>query len=130
MPSLTKKIVRGRVYYYLRESQRVNGKPKIVSTIYLGSAESIRDRLLSPQPAEVAVREFGGSVATLSMAQACDVVSTIDRHVPERGNQGPSVGQYLLLAALNRCLAPSSKAGIAHWYSKTALPRLLPFTPN
>jgi transposase len=130
MPSLTKKIVRGRAYYYLRESQRVNGKPKIVSTLYLGSAESIRDRLLSPQPVEVAVREFGGSAATLSMAQACDVVSTIDRHVPKRGNQGPSVGQYLLLAALNRCLAPSSKAGIAHWYSKTALPRLLPFTPS
>lgn len=49
MPSLTKKMVRGRPYYYLRQSQRVNGKPKIVSTIYLGSAESIRDRLLCPQ---------------------------------------------------------------------------------
>jgi transposase len=130
MPSLTKKIVRGRPYYYLRESQRVNGKPKIVSTIYLGSAESIRDRLLCPQPAEVAVHEFGGSAATLSMAQDLDVVATIDRHAPKRGSQGPSVGQYLLLAALNRCLAPTSKSGIAHWYSKTALRRLLPFTPK
>lgn len=130
MPSLTKKIVRGRPYYYLRESQRVHGKPKIVSTIYLGSAESIRDRLLSPQPAEVAVHEFGGSAATFSMAQALEVVATIDRHVPKRGHQGPSVGQYLLLAALNRCLAPTSKSAIAHWYGKTALRRLLPFTPQ
>ena len=130
MPSLTKKIVRGRPYYYLRESQRVNGKPKIVSTIYLGSAESIRDRLLSPQPSEVAVHEFGGSAATFSMAQDLDVVATIDRHVPKRGSQAPSVGQYLLLAALNRCLAPTSKSGIAHWYSKTGLRRLLPFTPQ
>lgn len=48
MPSLTKKIVRGKPYYYLRECQRVNGKPKVVSTIYLGSPESIRDRLLRP----------------------------------------------------------------------------------
>lgn len=130
MPSLTKKMVRGRPYYYLRESQRINGKPKIVSTIYLGSAESIRDRLLCPQPTEVAVHEFGGSAATFSMAQDLEVVATIDRHVPKRGNQGPSVGQYLLLAALNRCLAPTSKSGIAHWYSQTGLRRFLPFTPK
>jgi transposase len=130
MPSLTKKIVRGRPYYYLRECQRVNGKPKVVSTIYLGSAENIRDRLLRPQPAEVAVQEFGGSAATFAMAQALDVVAIIDRHVPKRGSQGASVGHYLLLAALNRCLAPTSKSGIAHWYSKTALRRWLPFTAN
>ncbi len=130
MPSLTKKIVRGRPYYYLRECQRVHGKPKVVSTIYLGSAENIRDRLLRPQPAEVAVHEFGGSAATFSMAQALDVVAIIDRHVPKRGSPGPSVGHYLLLAALNRCLAPTSKSGIAHWYSKTTLRRWLPFTAN
>jgi hypothetical protein len=126
MPSLTKKIVRGKPYYYLRECQRVNGKPKVASTLYLGSPESIRDRLLRPQPTEVAVHEFGGSAATFAMAQALDVVATIDRHLPKRGAQGPSVGQYLLLAALNRGLAPISKTGIAHWYSKTALRRFLP----
>jgi transposase len=130
MASLTKKIVRGKPYYYLRECRRVNGKPKVVSTIYVGSPDSIRDRLLSPQPAEVAVQEFGGSAAAFSTAQALDVVAAIDRHVPKRGTQGPSVGQYLLIAALNRCLAPSSKAGIAHWYGKTALRRWLPLTPN
>ncbi len=64
------------------------------------------------------------------MAQTLDLVATIDRHVPKHGAQGPSVGQYLLLAALNRCLAPTSKASIAHWYSKTALRRFLPITPN
>jgi len=30
------KIIRGNPYYYLRECQRVAGKSKIVSTIYLG----------------------------------------------------------------------------------------------
>ena len=129
MPSLTKKMVRGKPYYYLRECQRVNGKPKVVSTIYLGSPESIRNRLLRPQPAQVASQEFGGSAAVFSIAQALEVVATIDRHVPKRGGQGPSVGHYLLLAALNRCLAPTSKARIAHWYGKTALRRLLPLTP-
>jgi transposase len=128
MPSLTKKIVRGKPYYYVRESQRVNGKPKVVSTLYLGSLESILERLLRPKPVEVAFQEFGGSAAVFSLAQALDVVATIDRHVPKRGHQGPSVGQYLLLAALNRCLAPTSKAQIASWYGKTVLRRLLPLT--
>jgi transposase len=130
MASLTKKIVRGQPYYYLRECQRVNGKPKIVSTVYLGSAESMKERLLRPQPEEISLREFGGSAAAFSIAETLDVVATVDRHVPKRGQQGPSVGQYLLLAALNRCVAPASKSQIASWYGKTVLPRLLPLTAH
>ena len=55
MPSLTKKIIRGKPYYYLRECQRVAGKPKIVSTIYLGPPQSILDRLMRPEPAQLDV---------------------------------------------------------------------------
>jgi transposase len=128
MPSLTKKILRGKPYYYLRECQRVNGKPKIISTIYLGTPQSIFDRLLRPEPSNLALREFGASAALFSIAQALQVVTTIDRHVPKRGSQGPSVGHYLLLAALNRCIAPCSKAQMADWYQKTVLARLLPLS--
>lgn len=128
MPSLTKKIIRGKPYYYLRECQRVDGKPKIVSTIYLGPPQSIRDRLMRPEPAQVAIYEFGASAAVWDMAQAIDLLATMDRHVPKRGSQGPSVGQYILIAALNRCMAPCSKAQIADWYQKTALRRLLPLS--
>lgn len=126
MASLTKKIIRGKPYYYLRESKRVNGKPKIVSTIYLGPPQRLLDRLLRPEPAKVALAEFGASAAVFTLAQALEVVATIDRHVPKRGGQGPSVGEYLLVAALNRCIAPCSKAQIGDWYAKTALRRLLP----
>jgi len=126
MPSLTKKIIRGKPYYYLRESRRVNGKPKIVSTIYLGPLPRLLERLLRPAPAQVAVVEFGASAAVFALAQTLEVVATIDRHVPKRGGQGPSVGQYLLVAALNRCIAPCSKARLGAWYAKSALRRLLP----
>jgi transposase len=128
MPSLTKKIIRGKPYYYLRECQRVDGKPKIVSTIYLGPPQSFLDRLLRPEPAKVAIYEFGASAAVWDMAQAIDLLAILDRHLPKRGSQGPSVGQYLLIAALNRCMAPCSKAQIAVWYHKTALRRLLPLS--
>src|SRR6266436_10449379 len=95
MPSLTKKTIRGKPYYYLRECQRVDGKPKIVSTIYLGPPQSILDRLMRPEPAQVAIYEFGASAAVWDMAQAIDLLATMDRHVPKRGSQGPSVGQYI-----------------------------------
>ncbi|MGH7428247.1 MAG: IS1634 family transposase [Candidatus Methylomirabilaceae bacterium] len=128
MPSLTKKIIRGKPYYYLRECQRVDGKPKIVSTIYLGPPQTILERLMRPEPAKVALREFGASAAVFDIARSLDVVATIDRHVPKRGSQGASVGQYLLVAAINRCVAPCSKAQIGDWYEKTVLRRLLPLS--
>lgn len=130
MPSLTKKLIAGKPYYYLRECQRVNGKPKIVWTLYLGSPQRLLERLTRPEPERVDLYEFGGSAATYEIATILDVVDTIDRHVPKRGTEGPSVGQYLLLAALNRCVQPCSKAQLAQWYSKTVLRRLLPLSPG
>ncbi len=125
MASLTKKVIRGRPYYYLRECQRVDGKPKIVWQQYLGSPAELVRRLAGPAPHKVVIREFGASAACVDIARQFDVVAIIDRHVPKRDDRGPSVGQYLLIAALNRCLAPRSKAKIGAWYETTVLPRLL-----
>jgi transposase len=129
MPSLTTKTIRGHEYYYLRECQRVNGKPKIVWQEYIGTRESLIRRLTCPEPEEAVLREFGGSAACFDMATELDVVATIDRHVPKRKRQGATVGQYLVAAALNRCLAPCSKTHLAAWYKRTVLPRLLGVPP-
>jgi hypothetical protein len=40
----------GKACYYLTESARVNGKSRIVSQQYLGSAEEIAERLSEPGP--------------------------------------------------------------------------------
>lgn len=125
MASLTKKIIGGKAYYYLRECKRVNGKPKIVSQQYIGSQEQLIARLTNPVPQEGIIRDFGAVVAVYEMAKQLDLVELIDRHVPKRGKQGPSVGEYLMVATINRCLAPCSKARIADWYEKTTLPRLM-----
>lgn len=130
MPSLTKKIIGGKPYYYLRQCERVNGRPKIVWTHYLGTPQRLVERLTAPQPLTVGVAEFGASAATFDVAMALDVVATIDRHVRKRGAAGPSVGQYLLLATLNRCVHPRSKAALYDWYRRTALRRLLPFSSS
>jgi transposase len=132
MPSLTAKLINGHTYYYARECQRVDGRPKIVRTIYLGSLEQILQAVqrhqAAPQPQSVDIAAFADVVALYDLAEQIGLVGLIDRHVPKR-HQGLSVGQYLLLAAINRCLHPTSKRQLAEWYRLTVLPKLLPATP-
>jgi len=106
----------------------VGGKPKIVWTLYIGSPQRLVERLTRPQPERVALHEFGASAATYDIASRLGVADIIDRHVSKRTSRGPSVGQYLLVAALNRAIAPRSKAQLGEWYRKTVLRRLLPMS--
>jgi len=41
MTSIIKKVFNDNTYYYAVKSARVNGKPRIVSQIYLGTADNI-----------------------------------------------------------------------------------------
>jgi len=128
MVSLVKKTIRGHPYYYARECQRIDGKPKIVWQKYLGKAEDIVAAVTqSPgagEPATAVVTEFGAVAALYDLAERLELVAQIDTHVPKRGT-APTVGTYLLVAILNRCVAPCSKAGIAEWFQDTALRRLI-----
>jgi transposase len=76
------------------------------------------------QPEEAVVTEFGAVVALYDLARRLRLVEHVDQHVPKRG-PGPSVGTYLLVAVINRCVDPQSKAGIGAWFQKTALRRLV-----
>lgn len=132
MPSLTPKLIYGKTYYYVRECRRVDGKPKIVRTTYLGTLQNILaavQQAKQPPPHQsVDIAAFGDVVALYQLAEQIELVPLIDRHVSKRRRQGLSPGQYLLLAAINRAVHPTSKAKLADWYRQTALPRLLPAT--
>ena len=69
-----------------------------------------------------------GQMAFANREQA-DEAKYIDAQVPKR-HQGLSVGQYMLLAAINRAACPTSKAQLADWYRKTVLTRLIPATAD
>jgi transposase len=131
--SLTPKVIGGRTYYYARECQRVDGKPRIVKTAYLGSLDHILEALSQAktplQPKSARLASFGDVAALYDQAQQIGLVQLIDAQVPKR-DQGLSTGQYLLLAALNRAAHPTSKAQLADWYHHTVLPRLLPATTD
>ena len=129
MASLTAKRIKGKTYYYVRECRRVAGRPKIVRTIYLGTLERIMADVLNrgtvPQPETVDVASFGDVAALYDLAQSIGLVQIMDQAVPKR-RQGLSTGEYLLLAAINRAVHPTSKMQLAAWYRQTTLRRLLP----
>ena len=130
MASIIKKIKQGRPYYYAVQCKRVDGKPRIVWQKYLGTVEGIvarADATRPSRPKEVIIFEAGGVVALLGIAQRLDLLSLINECAPKRA-QGPSVGHYMLLAALNRALAPCSKLEIGQWYESTLLRRLWHFS--
>lgn len=128
MASLVKKKIGGKAYYYARECKRVDGRPKIVWQKYLGKAEDIVRCMTDAgapapaQPQEALITEFGAVAALYDLAERLQIAATIDRHVPKSG-AGPGVGTYLLVAILNRCVAPCSKSSMADWFEKTALRR-------
>ena len=129
MASIVKKIKKGRPYYYAVQSQRVNGKPRITWQKYLGTIAAIVERADAarpPRPKETVIFEAGGVAALLRIAQRLGVLELINAVVPKR-RQGPTVGHYMVLAALNRALAPRSKVEIGPWYEGTALRRLWGF---
>ncbi len=126
MASITKKKKKNRSYYYAVQSARVNGKPRIVWQKYLGTVDAIVKRAegaAPPKPKETVIFEAGGVAGLLGIAQRLGLVELIDETAPKR-DQGASVGQYMVLAALNRALAPCSKVAIGDWYEQTVLRRL------
>jgi len=126
MASISKKIKKGRPYYYAVECKRVEGKPRIVWQKYLGTIGNIvkrADEARPPRPQHTVIFQAGGVAALLGIAQRLDLLELINQVAPKR-DQGPSVGHYIVLAALNRALASTSKLQIAQWYEETVLRRL------
>ena len=128
MASLYKKTINGKPYWYLREMARVDGKPKMVSERYVGTAAEI-EALLDARKAAVLPQRtrhlaFGDVAAAWGLLEEAGVVGIIDTMAgPRPAGQPLSTGTYLALAALNRLVAPCSKAAFADWWKTTAADR-------
>jgi transposase len=126
--SLYPKKIGGKTYWYLREMARVDGKPKMVSERYLGTAAEIAAAVEGREAAVLPERTrhlaFGDVAAAWGMLDELGVAGIIDDAAgPRPAGQPLSTGTYLALAALNRLVAPCSKAGFADWWKTTAADR-------
>lgn len=100
----------------------------MVSERYLGSAKDIEKLLDAKEAATVPEKTrplgFGDCAAVWGILQRLHIVGIIDEVVgPRCADAGASVGSYLALAALNRVVAPTSKAGFSDWWKTTAADR-------
>ncbi len=109
----------GKTYYYLAESARVGGKPRIVSQQYLGSAEEVMARLSTVGPGEpdrTRHLAFGDLAATWSVIERLRIGEIVDEVVGDRRSDAHgSVGTYIALATLNRVCDPCSKLAFSNF---------------
>ena len=84
MASIVGKRQGNQTYYYLVESARVGGKPRIVFQQYLGSAEEVAAKLsgaAAGMPVRTQHKGFGDVAAVWSMLDRLGVAEVIDQTV-------------------------------------------------
>jgi transposase len=139
---LTTKKVKGIVYYYLQDNVREGKKVKTVFNKCVGNAKTVLDILLRYVEDKGGGRlleegnkilkakssdpyEFGAVSALLSVAERNGIRNIVNTYCVKR-EQGMSLGDYMLLAAINRAVAPSSKRSFWDWFKDTTLIKNFP----
>ena len=129
MASIIKKKSKYSTYYVIAESARVDGKPRIVKQWYLGTIEKIiamaEGGSDKQAPRQIDCVSEGAIAVLFKIAEELGIRNIVDSYCPKR-RQGMSVGDYILIAALNRALAATSKSKIAEWIDSTALHLYMP----
>ncbi|MCK9374602.1 MAG: hypothetical protein M0P73_00465 [Syntrophobacterales bacterium] len=124
MAHLYKKVKKGHEYFYIRETQRVYGKPTTINQVYLGTADKV-DSVLGK--GGFSPKEFGSIFALNELDRSLDLAGIINEILPPKKRvRGPSLGELVFYAALNRAIAPTSKRQLATWYETTDIQRIRP----
>ena len=132
MASVIAKKKGNKLYYYVVESARVGGKPRIVHQTYLGTAEKLAELLkerTAPAPVSASAREVGLTGALWVAAQRSGVWDVL-KSMWAPPESGPSTAHYLLLAAIHRIAQPGPKTEVPDWYRGTILSSLWRFPPG
>jgi len=77
------------------------------------------------EPRQIDCVSEGAIAALVKIAEELGIRNIVDRYCSKR-RQGMSVGDYILIAALNRAFAATSKSKIVEWVDSTALHRYMP----
>ena len=134
MATIQAKMSRGHKYWYIVESQRVNGKPRPVVLAYLGKPEDLLKRLQGLcGHGKLKSYSHGGVCALLDVARRLDIATVINEHVKSSRSYRPprptknhlTVGMTIVLAAIGRVCMPTSKNRWANWVQTTSCGYLL-----
>jgi transposase len=132
MASIVAKKKANKLYYYVVESARVHGNPRIVHQTYLGTADKVaalvKDRT-APIPLSATALDFGLSGSLWLAAQQSGLWDVLTALWPPP-RSGPSIAHYLFLAAVHRICQPGPKTEVADWYRRSILHSLWGFAPE
>ena len=134
MASIQSRMCRGKKYWFIVESRRVNGKPRPIVIESLGSTEKFVERLLNKEDSSIKKSYSHGAVAVLlGLTKKLDIVNIINKYTssqreywaekPLRNNL--TAGATLLLAAIGRVCEPTSKRAWNEWAAETSCSHLL-----
>lgn len=127
MAHIHKKMKKGRPYYYVRETARVDGKPKVVNQVYLGSPERIMEMASADSPSidKLQVQEYGSLLIADRIDKEIGLAQIVDEVVGQK-QTGTSIGEYFLYAVLNRMVDARSKRALPEWFKTTAIQQIRP----
>ena len=115
MPFLVWKTIGGKKRLVMRWNRRINGKPKVIKEIYIGSMENLARIIEKPLDVVDAYSlDFGMTASILMMEKRIGVKDIVDEVMGHR-DSGLSPGDYVLIFIMNRLSDPRSKNLIHEW---------------
>ncbi len=130
MVHLHKKIIKGHAYWYLREIQRENGKPRVIWQKYLGTVEKIKEvfeKAEKTTTVKVSSFEYGKTATIMKVYKELEFCECVNQNVTKKEIEGLTVGEYMLLIILGRTNGPLSKKATAEWFNESFLKFLWKF---
>jgi transposase len=130
MVHLHKKTIKDHTYWYLREIQRKNGKPKVIWQKYLGTAEKIKEVFENTEKTtsvKVSSFEYGKTAAIMKICKELEFCECVNQNVTKKEIEGLTVGEYMLLIILGRTNGSLSKKATAEWFNESFLKFLWKF---
>lgn len=132
MVHLIKKKVKGRIYYLLQENIWKNGKSQRAWQIYLGPLDKLREAgyASKPEKLEFTTLEYGADLALYEIAKKLELTEIIEKFTSKKRDQGLTVGEYILLSVINRCVSPCSKNRLGKWFENSVLTKYFQIEPK
>jgi len=127
MASIQARVSRGKKYWSIVESRRINGKPRTFILECLTITETLLQRLTNKSEGKIKSYTHGDTIALINIAKELNIIDAINCHIPTLTSgkkpvrDGLSVGGSFLLGALGRACHPTSKLGWFGWCKETSL---------
>ncbi len=115
MPFLVWKTIGGKKRLVMRWNRRVDGKPRVIKEIYIGSMENLARIIENPLNAVDAYSLSFGMTASVMMIDRIIGLKDIIDSVLGHHDNGLSPGDYVLIFIMNRLSDPGSKNSIGKW---------------